>query len=163
MRNLLRVCSWMIVAVALAGGGGDVRAAGGGDSDDGSAAIEGALYEARRAIEVKKYRQAIPLLRQVVEAEPRNADAFNYLGYSHRQLGELKPALGYYRKALDIDPWHKGANEYLGELYLRMGDLGRAQERLVALAGICDAGCEEYAELKQKVEAFKKDGKAKNW
>ena len=49
---------------------------------------------------------------------------------------------------------HRGANEYLGELYLELKQLDKAQERLNVLSTACN-GCEEYTELKEKVDAFK--------
>ena len=78
----------------------------------------------------------------------------NYLGYSHRKLGHTEKALGYYQQALEIEPKHRGANEYLGELYLELKQLDKAEERLKVLSTACNA-CEEYVELKEKVEAFK--------
>lgn len=114
-------------------------------------------YEAaKRELEKKNYVAAIPLLVQVVALEPRNADAFNDLGYCHRQLNQKERALAYYKKALAIDPWHRGANEYLGELYLRLGELDKAEKRLAVLDGACLFGCEEYDKLKAAIEAYKK-------
>ena len=109
-----------------------------------------------KAVKAKDYAGAIPLLRQAVAADPGNADAYNLLGYSHRKLGRLDAALGYYKKALAMAPEHRDANEYLGELYLKMGDLKSAEGRLAVLDRVCPASCEEYEELRDKIAAYKK-------
>ena len=134
------------------------RAVAFSSSDDSSASAPapGAeeLAKAEKKVKAEKYADAIPLLEKAVKANPKNADALNYLGYSHRKLGHTDEALGFYQQALAINPKHRGANEYLGELYLEMKQLDKAEERLKVLSTACN-GCEEYDELKEKVEAFK--------
>jgi tetratricopeptide (TPR) repeat protein len=107
------------------------------------------------AIQAKNYAQAIPLLEQVVAKDPKNADAFNYLGYSNRELGQMDKALAFYQKALAINPDHRGAHEYLGELYLKTGNIKAAEVQLAKLDDLCTFGCEEYRELKRKIAAAK--------
>ncbi len=63
-------------------------------------------------------------------------------------------ALAHYGRALELEPEHRGANEYLGELYLDLGQLAKAEERLQVLDKACFFGCEEYSELKAKIEAY---------
>ncbi len=113
------------------------------------------VVKAAELVDQGKYLEAIPLLKKAVAAEPKNADAYNYLGYSHRKLGAKDLALDYYRRALELKPRHLGANEYLGELYLEMGDLKGAEERLDVLDWACLFGCEEYTDLKNAIAAFK--------
>ncbi|MGQ0662760.1 MAG: tetratricopeptide repeat protein [Pseudomonadota bacterium] len=113
------------------------------------------LVQAEKLVKDKDYAKAIPLLEQVIMANPRDADANNYLGYSHRKLGRMDQARDYYLAALRLEPNHRGANEYLGELYLEMNDLPKAEERLAVLARACQSRCEEYRDLKQAVDAFK--------
>lgn len=113
------------------------------------------VVKAAALVDQGKFLEAIPLLKKVVTSEPKNADAYSYLGYSHRKLGATDLALGYYRKALDLKPKHLGANEYLGELYLELGDLKGAEERLEILDWACLFGCEEYTDLKRAIEAYK--------
>lgn len=116
-----------------------------------------AFARVEKAMEAERYEQAIPLLNEILKRDARNADAFNYLGYTHRKLGNYEEAKKHYLEALKIDPEHKGANEYLGELYLETGDLPAAQERLRVLDDACGFfGCEEYDELEEKIEAYKK-------
>ncbi|MDX1485430.1 MAG: tetratricopeptide repeat protein [Alphaproteobacteria bacterium] len=137
-----------------------------GDSDDGaeenSSAAATQYRTAKRAIEQKRYAVAIPILEKVIAAEPRNAGAYNYLAYAHRNLGRLDVAYTLYQKALELDPRHRGAHEYLGELYLQRGDLARAEEMLKKLDGLCLFGCEEYTDLKKAIARYKaaKGGKS---
>ena len=130
---------------------------GGNDSSSGEEATSPGAEELARAqkkVKAEKYADASPLLEKSLKKNPKNADALNYLGYSHRKLGHTEQALDYYQQALAIDPKHRGANEYLGELYLELKQLDKAEERLKVLSTACNA-CEEYVELKEKVEAFK--------
>jgi len=113
--------------------------------------------EAKKLIEAKNFAGAVPLLEQVVAADPKDADAYNLLGYSQRKSGNPEAALGNYQKALALDPEHRGANEYLGELYLKMGELDKAKERLDVLDAACFFGCDEYRDLKKAISAYKEE------
>ena len=149
----------LAMALGLAGSVGEVLAMGSSTPSSSTAKPESDYAKAEKAVKAKDFKGAIPLLEKVVASEPKNADAFNYLGYSHRKIGEKDKALAYYKKALDIDPNHMGANEYLGELYLEMGDLPSAETRLATLDKFCKT-CEETHELREAIEKFKKTGKA---
>lgn len=107
-----------------------------------------------KAVKAKDFERALSLFKKVVRSDPGNADAWNYIGFSHRKLDQLDRALPAYQKALAIDPDHRGANEYLGELYLKTGDLGKARQRLKKLDAICTFGCEEYDDLKRAVKTY---------
>lgn len=150
-----------VLALALVEPAGHVLAMGSSSPtpSSSSAKPESDYAKAEKAVKAKDYKGAIPLLEKVVAGDSKNADAFNYLGYSNRKLGDKEKALAYYKKALEIDPNHLGANEYLGELYLEMGDLASAESRLAALDKFCKS-CEETHELREAVEKFKKTGKA---
>ncbi len=147
----------VVVALLLAAAAAPAALAMGSDTSPTPAATRGSAdyQKAERAVKDKDWKGAIALLEKVIAGEPRNANALNYLGYSHRNIGEREKALGYYRRALDIEPNHLGANEYLGELYLQMGDLPAAEERLKVLDRAC-RNCEEKRELAEKIEKYKK-------
>jgi Flp pilus assembly protein TadD len=106
------------------------------------------------AVKSANYKTAVQLFNKVVATEPTDADAWNYLGFSHRKLKKFDLALNAYQKALAIDPEHRGANEYLGELYLQTGDLTKARERLQKLDDICSFGCEEFDDLEAAIKAY---------
>lgn len=113
------------------------------------------FQKAEYLVKGEKYDEAIPLLQKVVADNPRDADAWNYLGFCSRKIGKKEDALGYYQKALAVDPKHKGANEYLGELYLMMNDLAKAEAQLAVLKGLCPGGCEELEDLEADIADYK--------
>lgn len=105
-----------------------------------------------RLINEGDYRAAIDDLRQAAAIVGPHPDILNYLGYSHRKLGLMSEARGYYAEALAIDPDHKGANEYLGELYLEIGETAKAKAQLARLDRICAFGCAEREDLARLIE-----------
>jgi tetratricopeptide (TPR) repeat protein len=139
-------------ALAVDTGGGS---SGGYSSDGGGGGGSSGptIDDARSLIERGRFKDAIGVLRHVVEAEPRNADALNLLGFSLRKSGDMRNAQGFYLKALKIRPNHRGANEYLGELYVEIGQMGKAQAQLQTLEEICGTSCREYRALKKYIDA----------
>ena len=103
-----------------------------------------------------KFQVAIKHLERAARISPNNPDVYNLLGYSHRKLDQLEKAFDYYWKALKLDPRHLGANEYIGELYLRTNNLKKAEEHLAVLDDVCLFGCDEYDDLKDAIEKYKK-------
>jgi tetratricopeptide (TPR) repeat protein len=131
-------------------------------SDSPSAGAAGTAYDqAVQLVNAQDYKGAAALLAGFVATDPSHADAWNYLGYSERKLGNLPSALAAYGKALALQPEHRGANEYMGELYLEMGDLAKAKERLAVLDRACWLPCDEYTELKGRIEAYEAGRPAK--
>ena len=113
---------------------------------------------AEKAVKAGDYKRAIPLLKKVVAKNPKHYNALNYLGFSHRQLGQNDISLGYYKKVLAMNPDHRGANEYLGELYLKEGKLDLAKKQLARLDDICTFGCKEFDDLKAAIKAYASGG-----
>ena len=109
----------------------------------------------RAAVEAGDYEAAIAHLNKAVAEDPRQADALNDLGYSHRQLGNFDQSLNWYLKALAVNPDHRGAIEYLGELYLQMNQPAQAEQQLEKLGRLCFFGCEEYDDLKQAMSDYR--------
>ena len=77
-----------IQCVDRGGAGLGRRRRGGGSSSSNAPPADPNYTKARALIEETEYTEAIPLLRKVVAARPDSADAYNYLGYSHRKIGE---------------------------------------------------------------------------
>jgi Flp pilus assembly protein TadD len=117
-------------------------------------------YEAgSKAIKAGQFAVAIPLLERATARDPRNADAYNLLGYATRRNGDPAGAIPIYQKALTIDPKHRGAHEYIGEAYLRLGNVAKAKEHLARLDALCMFSCSEYRDLKKAIEIYEKTGK----
>ena len=152
------ILSALVLGVLLLGQQ-PVLAAGSSDSD---AVTESALFQkGRDAVKAKNFSEAAAIFAQVTADEPKNADAWNYLGFSNRKIKRFDDAEQFYLKALQLEPAHLGANEYIGELYLETNRLAKAEERLAVLDRACMFGCEEYDELKASIAAFKKTGKSR--
>ena len=137
------------IAVALAAGSSSTPAA------TGSASADGEYKMAQASIAQADYSGAMTHLQNVLAATPDNADALNLMGFSERKMGKMDESLEYYNKALALNPKHLGANEYLGELYLDMKNVDKAKERLAVLMNACGGTCEEYTELKEKIDQYK--------
>ena len=147
-------------AFAAGGGGGSPRPeiprpSPSGPNKQKQEARETDFQKAEYLIKGEQFEEAIPLLQKVVADNPRDADAWNYLGFASRKLGKNDEALGYYQKALALSPNHKGANEYLGELYLQMNNLPKAEEQLAKLKSLCPTGCEELEDLEADIADYK--------
>jgi len=117
---------------------------------------------AKAMIEAKDYKGALPLLQQVVAKEPKNADAYNLLGYATRKSGNPNGSLQYYNYALTLDPKHLGANEYIGEAYLMLDQPQQAEQHLARLDSLCVFGCVEQRTLKAAITNYKAGKKPTN-
>ncbi len=125
-------------------------------------AVDANYTKAKAMIEAKDYKGAMPLLQQVVAKDPKNADAYNLMGFATRKSGDANGALQYYNTALGLDPKHLGAHEYVGEAYLQLGKLAEAEQELVKLDGLCVFGCVEQRTLKAAIADFKAGKKPTN-
>ena len=105
------------------------------------------------------YRSAILYLEKAITKYPKNADAFNMLGYSNRKLGKNEEAFKYYNKALSLDPRHRGTHEYIGRLYLNLSQPDKAK----MLDSICFSVCDEYVTLEEAIKDFKKTKAVSNY
>jgi Flp pilus assembly protein TadD len=156
----------LLLAAALALGATGTAFAMGGSSDKpaapAAAAVDPNYTQAKAMIEAKNYAGAMPLLQQVVAKNPKNADAYNLMGYATRKSGDANGSLQYYNTALGIDPKHLGAHEYIGEAYLMLGKVSDAEQHLAKLDGLCVFGCVEQRTLKQAIADFKAGKKTTN-
>jgi len=115
------------------------------------------FQEGKKAIQAQDWKKAVEHLEKAVAANPKSADAQNFLGYSYRKLGKLDLAFAHYTEALKLNPKHKYAHEYIGEAYLMAGKLDKAEQHLTELDKLCNPiPCEEQKQLKRAVEEFKK-------
>ncbi|MCG8510473.1 MAG: tetratricopeptide repeat protein [Rhodospirillales bacterium] len=143
---------------ALAAGGGDDSGGGSGSGTWSQSSSDPDFTAGKKAVENKDFARAIPHFEKAIANDPDNADAYNLLGFSQRNLGDFDAAFASYGKALAIDPKHKGAHEYIGEAYLKTGNLEKAEEHLKKLDDICFFGCDEYTELQKKIAQYRTKG-----
>jgi tetratricopeptide (TPR) repeat protein len=112
----------------------------------------------KQAVNAARYDAAIALMSKVIDADSKNADAYNYLGFSFRKTGRLDRAAAAYKAALSLNPDHKGALEYQGELYLKQGNVKGARINIAHLNSLCRSGCKELSELKRALADFQATG-----
>ena len=138
-------------------------AAGGGGGDEMPPRVKNTdpdYVAGMDAVQRKDWQQVVVRMDAYIKRKPEDADAWTQLGHAHRLTGSIEPALDAYDKALKINPKHRGAREYLGEAYLQMNDLPRAEGELKVLDKLCFFPCEEYTDLKAKINDYKKTKQA---
>ncbi len=151
-----------LVALALVAallGAALPAAADPGDEDPSGASLDPDVVAGKKAIDEKNWAAAIKALSSAALRDTRNADIQNYLGYAHRNAGQMDRAFAHYERALKLNPRHRGAHEYVGEAYLMGGKLAQAEAHLKALQSICLLPCEELDDLKAKIDRYRQEGR----
>ncbi len=88
--------------------------------------MRGAMYERE-----KNYDAAEKAFRNVLEGDPENAGALNYLGYMYADRGvRLDEAQQLISKALDLDPDNGAYQDSLGWVYYRLNKVDQAADEL---------------------------------
>lgn len=126
------------------------------DTTSPAPTIDPDLARAQALIKRKEWTPAVQVLEGFTRSNPGNADGFNLLGYSYRNLKRMDEAFTAYNQALKLNPSHRGAHEYMGIAYIQVGQLAKAKEHLDALDKICTFGCEEFRDLKKALEEANK-------
>jgi tetratricopeptide (TPR) repeat protein len=86
----------------------------------------GALYERQ-----KKFELAEKEFRKVIDTDPKNASALNYLGYMLADENvRLAEAQDYIKRAVDLEPHNYAFLDSLGWVYFRMNRLDDAEQQL---------------------------------
>lgn len=83
--------------------------------------------EAMAMSEAGNFEEAKTRWERLVILEPRNAEAYNNLGYVLKKLGQNEKAFEQYQKALSINPQCAECLNNLGALYLSNRDLTEAE------------------------------------
>ena len=114
----------------------------------------------RKAIEAQDWPAAVAAMQKAIAAEPKNADAYNWLGFAQRKQGQYDAAFYAYSEALRLNPNSKSVHEYIGEAYLATDQLPKAEEHLAALTRLCSPiPCEELKDLRRAIDEYKKKKK----
>lgn len=88
--------------------------------------LQGAIFERQ-----KQYEKAEERFRTVINDDPQNAGALNYLGYMLADRGlRLDEAVNLIHKALDSDPQSAAYLDSLGWAYFKQGKYDLAEENL---------------------------------
>jgi tetratricopeptide (TPR) repeat protein len=84
----------------------------------------------------KAYHDSVGSFIDAVGADPKMYEAWNYLGFANRHLGNYEDALSSYAKALEINPNYPNAIEYRGEAYLGLNQIEDAKGAYMALFSV---------------------------
>jgi len=79
------------------------------------------------------YSSALAKFQQATGQDPSLHEAWNYLGYTNRKLGNYDVALTAYERALTLKPGYPDALEYRGEAYLGLNRVSDAQQAYLDL------------------------------
>lgn len=112
------------------------------------------LYEEGRGLaKAGQYEWALEVLGVIANKD--DPKVLNYIGYSHRKLGDFQTGMGYYKKALALNPDYVLAREYLGEGYVANGQVDLAKVQLAEIEKRCGTTCEEYQDLAEEIDKVK--------
>tara|TARA_Y100000589_G_scaffold177713_1_gene168395 strand:+ start:245 stop:724 length:480 start_codon:yes stop_codon:yes gene_type:complete len=112
------------------------------------------LAAAKKQIKAKKYDYAVYFLKEALEADKKNADIYNNLGFAYRKMKKLDKSMAAYDKALKINPNHKGALDYQGELFLTLKKPAEAQKNWKKLQELCPRGCPDLTKLQKAITSY---------
>ena len=87
-----------------------------------------ALHEAQ-----EHYTSSQTKFLQAVKLDPQMYEAWNYVGYTSRHLGNYDVALQAYERALTLHPGYPEALEYRGEAFLGLNRVSDAQQAYLDL------------------------------
>jgi uncharacterized protein HemY len=110
--------------------------------------------DAVRLVRSQDYVRAIPILRRLDAAHPREPALLTWLGFAYRKTKAYQTAKQFYDAALAVEPFHRPALEYQGRWFIETGDAAGARANLDKLRRIC-AACDETKGLE---EALKEAG-----
>jgi len=112
-----------------------VRAVGKADELGADAARQTDAKKQAKVLEKSKtaYVAAMKRFMKAVELYPSMYEAWNYVGYTNRKIGNFEAALVAYDRALALKPGYLEAIEYRGHAYLGLNRLSEAKEAYLTL------------------------------
>ena len=120
-KSLLGILVLMIAAVVLV-------ACGGAAGREAAYLKRGKTYMAKQ-----DYPKAEVELKNVLQIDPKNAEACYLLARIDEKQGNYQPAFAYYSKAVELKPDYPAAQAKLGTFYLLAGNLTKADQTADAI------------------------------
>jgi tetratricopeptide (TPR) repeat protein len=100
---------------------------------EATAAADAAKKERAARDAHDRYANALGRFQQSLQLDQQRYEAWNYLGYASRKLGNYDDALAAYDRALALKPGYPDALEYRGEAYLGVNRLDDARKAYLDL------------------------------
>jgi tetratricopeptide (TPR) repeat protein len=110
----------------------DVRKADGFQADAIQLTDQGKKDKALRKAH-DHYASSLTKFEQAAKLDPNMHEAWNYVGYTNRKLGNYDIALAAYERALTLHPGYPEALEYRGEAFLALNRIADAQQAYLDL------------------------------
>jgi len=111
---------------------------------------------------LKQWDNAVADFRRVLEIDPNNADALNYLGYTWVDRGEnLTEAFDMIRKAVELEPDNGAITDSLGWAHYKLGDYEEAKihlEKAVVLTPSSATIVDHLGDVYWKLGRFREAG-----
>lgn len=91
------------------------------------------MEKGKAYIEQKNYDKAKVELRNVLQIDPKLAEAYYLIGLIEEEKQEWSKAMGSYLKAVELNPDYLEARAKVGRYYLLMGNVDMAAEQMDAI------------------------------
>ena len=98
----------------------------------------------------KAYKDALAKFELAAQRDSSMHEAFTYIGYANRKLGDYPKALDAYEKALRINPDYPHAIEYQGEAFLGLNRLDEAKFNYLRLYAIAPTQADKLLDAMQR-------------
>lgn len=132
--------------------------------DEKSFSTQHKYYLANLYEKEKRFNESTELIMGILEKEPKNAHAWNFLGYSMLMRGsEMDKAFEYIQTALKINPDDGYIRDSLGWYYYKKGDVKKALEELHLAYKKVPDDVEILKHLATVYKDLKEFGKAKTY
>ncbi len=127
-----------LAALGYVGAGAEPAAASGGAAIDPKTmiAVFNRLRRANSAVRDRRFGEALPLVREVLQRDPRNAFARLIMGSANMGLGRYDDAIAWFRKYLELVPTSAYAHYWIAICHLQRGardDALREADAVLAL------------------------------
>jgi tetratricopeptide (TPR) repeat protein len=111
----------------------------------------------------KTYASALQDFQKAVDNDGAMVEAWNYVGFCQRHLGNYKDSLAAYAKALELNPTYAEAYEYRAEAYLGLNMLDEAKESYMQLfRNVRPLADELMTSMHRWVDEHRKDARGVN-
>jgi tetratricopeptide (TPR) repeat protein len=95
-------------------------------------AVFNRLRRANTAVRDRRFAEALPVVREVLAEDPKNAFARVVMGSAHMGMNQFPQAIEWFRKYLELVPTSAYAHHWLAVCYLKMGDRDNALREAAA-------------------------------